>query len=228
MANFSATFANTEFVDALSGRRFNARVSRYLLLGGPRFNWRNSSPFIPYAHALFGVARYKADFKNDDFTCPDTNETAFAMALGAGLDIKAGNHIDIRAAQVDYLPVFFDQQTGRWYAILGGREDQAVGQRQMSEVRCQSVRSDQSDSHLTSDPNTYFSFSFCRWSKKSDQASPFFLSRAGTFLTVKSEIFTPCSICFQVSGIETVAFGFARAVKTDARLFPRAFCIQST
>ena len=55
----------------------------------------------------------QADFKNDDFTCPDTNETAFAMALGGGLDIKAGNHIDIRAAQVDYVPVFLNN----------GRED---------------------------------------------------------------------------------------------------------
>jgi len=113
VANFSATFANTQLVDSLSGQRFNVRLSRYLLLGGPRFNWRNSSPFIPFAHALFGVARYHADFKDDNFTCPDTNETAFAMALGGGLDIRAGNHVDIRAAQVDYLPVFFDH----------GRED---------------------------------------------------------------------------------------------------------
>lgn len=110
VANFSATWGNTEFVDALSGRRFSARVSRYLLVGGPRFNWRNSSPFIPYGHALFGAARYQADFKNDNFTCPDTNETAFAMVLGGGLDIKAGNHVDIRAAQVDYVPIFFNQK----------------------------------------------------------------------------------------------------------------------
>jgi opacity protein-like surface antigen len=110
VANFSATFANTDMVDVLTGRRFNARVSRYVLLGGPRYNWRNSSPFLPYAHALFGVARYKASFRNHDFTCPDTNETAFAMALGAGLDIRAGSHIDIRAGQVDYLPVFFSHK----------------------------------------------------------------------------------------------------------------------
>jgi opacity protein-like surface antigen len=110
VANFSATYANTTFVDSLSGRRFNARVWRYLLVGGPRFNWRNSSPLIPYAHALFGVARYHSDFKNHDFTCPDTSETAFAMALGAGLDIRAGKHIDVRAAQVDYLPVFFSNK----------------------------------------------------------------------------------------------------------------------
>ena len=113
VANFSATFANTDFVDGLSGRAFHARLSRYLLLGGPRYNWRNSSPFIPYAHALFGVARYQAKFRNGDFTCPDTNETAFAMALGGGLDIRASQHVDIRAGQVDYLPVFFSH----------GRED---------------------------------------------------------------------------------------------------------
>ena len=110
VGNFSGTWANTDFQDRLSGRTFNARIARYTLLFGPRFNWRNSSPLIPFAHALFGVTRYDANFKNDDFTCPDTNETAFAMALGAGLDIKAGDRIDIRPIQVDYLPVFFDNR----------------------------------------------------------------------------------------------------------------------
>ena len=78
VANFSATFANTEFVDTLSGRRFDAKVSRYLLLGGPRFNWRNSSRAIPYAHALLAwqlqgrlprrrlhLSRYKRDCFRD-------------------------------------------------------------------------------------------------------------------------------------------------------------------
>ncbi len=110
VANFSATFANTNFLDALSGRSLHARVSRYTLLGGPRYNWRNSSPFIPYAHALFGVTRYHAKFSNNDFTCPDTSETAFAMALGGGLDIRAGKHVDVRAGQFDYLPVFFSHK----------------------------------------------------------------------------------------------------------------------
>lgn len=110
VGNFSATFANTEFQDRLSGRAYEARLARYTLLFGPRVNFRNSSPFIPFAHALFGATRYNADFKNDDFTCPDTNETAFAMALGAGLDIRASDRIDIRPIQVDYLPVFFDNR----------------------------------------------------------------------------------------------------------------------
>ena len=110
VANFAVTFANTDFLDALTGRSFHSRATRYTLLFGPRYNFRNSSPFIPYAHALFGVARYQARFRNHDFSCPDTSETAFAMALGGGLDIRASRHIDIRAAQVDYLPVFFSHK----------------------------------------------------------------------------------------------------------------------
>jgi opacity protein-like surface antigen len=110
VANFAVTFADVDFQDRLSGRTFNARLTRYTVLGGPRFNLRNSSRFVPYAHALFGAVRSTADFRNKDFTCPDTTETAFAMALGAGLDIRAGNRIDIRPIQVDYLPVFFSNR----------------------------------------------------------------------------------------------------------------------
>jgi hypothetical protein len=102
VANFAVTFADVDFQDRLSGRTFNARLTRYTVLGGPRF--------IPYAHALFGAVRSTADFRNRDFTCPDTTETAFAMALGAGLDIRAGNRIDIRPIQIDYLPVFFSNR----------------------------------------------------------------------------------------------------------------------
>lgn len=115
VTNFSATWANVDFFDRLSGQTFNASSARYTLLFGPRFNARNSTPLIPFAHALFGISRYHANFKDNNtrFSCPDTNETAFAMGLGAGLDIKLNNRFDIRPIQVDYLPVFFDH----------GRED---------------------------------------------------------------------------------------------------------
>src|SRR5215216_4762057 len=66
-----------------------------------------------------------------------------------------------------------------------------------------------------------------RDAKNSAHGSPFFKS-SGAFVIVKSWIFTPFSICFHVNGIETGAFGLARAVNTAAKLLPRAFCIQST
>ena len=120
VANFSGTWANHDFHDALTGQRFDATLHRYTLLFGPRFNWRNDSRVIPFAHALFGAVRYKADFKDDNFSCPDTNETAFAMALGAGLDIRASDRIDIRPIQVDYLPVFFDDRREDGFRFSAG------------------------------------------------------------------------------------------------------------
>jgi opacity protein-like surface antigen len=120
VANFSGTWGSHDFVDGLTGQRFDATLHRYTLLFGPRFNWRNDSRVIPFAHALFGAVRYKADFKNDDFSCPDTNETAFAMAFGAGLDIRANDRIDIRPIQVDYIPVFFDERREDGIRISAG------------------------------------------------------------------------------------------------------------
>ncbi len=107
VAQFSATFASTDLFDQLSGRPFHVRLQRYSLLLGPRFNWRNSTPLIPFGHALFGATRYHARFPNKDIQCDTKDETAFAMGFGGGLDIRAGRHVDFRAAEVDYLPVFF-------------------------------------------------------------------------------------------------------------------------
>ena len=110
VADFSATFASTDFVDARSGKSFPAKLQRYTLLFGPRFNWRNSTPLIPFAHVLFGATHYRARFRNNDINCPTRDETAFSMGIGGGLDIRAGRHVDVRAAQVDYLPVFFSHK----------------------------------------------------------------------------------------------------------------------
>ena len=75
---------------------------------------------IPFAHALFGSFRSKADFKGDAFSCPDKDDTAFAMAFGAGLDIRANDRIDIRPIQVDYLPVFFDDRREDGFRFSAG------------------------------------------------------------------------------------------------------------
>ena len=110
VANFAATFADTDLVDNISGRSFRTKIQRYTLLLGPRFNWRNSSALTPFGHALFGAAHYRAKFPDNDINCSNRDETAFAMGFGGGLDIKAGRRIDIRAVEVDYIPVFFSHR----------------------------------------------------------------------------------------------------------------------
>jgi len=102
VTSFSGTYKNNEaFVDR-SGRTYTANVQRYDLLAGPRYNWRTDS-VTPFVHGLFGISHIRARF--DDRT---RNDTAFAMAFGGGLDVHAGDHVDVRVIQVDYLPTFFN------------------------------------------------------------------------------------------------------------------------
>ena len=102
VTSFSATFNNSGYFDANSGKTLHANVQRYTLLAGPRYNWRTGG-VTPFAHALFGIQHIRAGF--DDRTRSDT---AFAMAFGGGLDVHAGEHMDVRVVQVDYLPTFFN------------------------------------------------------------------------------------------------------------------------
>jgi opacity protein-like surface antigen len=102
VTSFSGTYGSSGYLDRRSGRRFDANVQRYDLLAGPRYNWRPNG-VTPFVHALFGISHVRADF--DDRT---TSDTAFAMAFGGGLDVHAGEHVDVRVVQVDYLPTFFN------------------------------------------------------------------------------------------------------------------------
>ena len=88
----------------------------YNFLGGVQLKDNSSeSTFKPFAHALVGAAhaRNRVNFRNDfciaifPSPCPTDfteSETGFAGAFGGGIDIRAGNRIDIRAIQFDYNP----------------------------------------------------------------------------------------------------------------------------
>lgn len=102
VTSFSGTYKNSGYVDGNSGNVYNASVQRYNLMIGPRYNWRAEN-VTPFVHGLFGVSHIRAAF--DDRT---RSATAFAMAFGGGLDVHAGEHIDVRVIQVDYLPTFFN------------------------------------------------------------------------------------------------------------------------
>jgi opacity protein-like surface antigen len=106
VTSFSGTYATNTYVDRNSGRSFDAHVQRYDLLAGPRYNWRPGG-VVPFAHALFGVSHMRASFDDPLLSCRKS-DTAFAMAFGGGLDVNAGDRIDVRVIQVDYLPTFFN------------------------------------------------------------------------------------------------------------------------
>jgi hypothetical protein len=113
-------YSNSE-TDAWSG---NADYRRYTALFGPQFSFRRNSRVRPFAHALLGFSRMTIKnisvgyLETDNYSGGDSTKyvgkysgsirgnTAFAMALGGGLDIKASKHASIRLVQLDYLPTF--------------------------------------------------------------------------------------------------------------------------
>ena len=75
------------------------RVSTFLF--GPRVTlYRGKAE--PFVHALFGGARISAEASVLGVSGEDA-ASAFAYALGGGLDIKVHKNLAIRVAQLDYL-----------------------------------------------------------------------------------------------------------------------------
>ncbi len=108
VTSFSGTYNNHGYVDTKTGRQFGASVQRYDLMIGPRYNWR-SSGVTPFVHAMAGITHLRASF-DDPLLSRKRADTAFAMAFGGGLDVHAGEHLDVRVIQVDYLPTFFNSE----------------------------------------------------------------------------------------------------------------------
>jgi hypothetical protein len=75
------------------------------LLIGPRASMRQGRATL-FGHALAGFLRSKLDaFEFLGITYPSESSSNFALGLGAGFDIAASDHLGIRLAQVDYIPV---------------------------------------------------------------------------------------------------------------------------
>ncbi len=77
------------------------------IFAGPRFTKRMEGVTV-FAHALPGFAQQRETLmRRTQFILPDSTTTStsngFALALGGGIDVKAGQHLAIRAVQIDYL-----------------------------------------------------------------------------------------------------------------------------
>ena len=106
VTSLTGTYNNNGYLDVKSGRAFAARAQRYDLMIGPRYNFRGET-VTPFVEAMAGVTHMRVNF-DDGLTNRKKADTAFAMAFGGGLDVHAGEHIDVRVIQVDYVPTFFN------------------------------------------------------------------------------------------------------------------------
>jgi opacity protein-like surface antigen len=105
-ADFSGHYGEVSVISTLNKSDLNA----YLFLVGPQFNLPGTDRVKPFAHVLFGAMRTSLT------TFPTTGrvtlrDSAFAMAVGGGLDVKLTDVIAIRLFQTDYVLTRFDDDT---------------------------------------------------------------------------------------------------------------------
>src|SRR5256714_8359350 len=104
VTSFTAIYNNGGYVDIRTGRAFGARAQRYDLMIGPRYNWRGSS-VTPFVEGMAGITHMRVSF-DDTLGNRKKADTAFALALGGGLDVHAGEPLAISPRPVDFLPRF--------------------------------------------------------------------------------------------------------------------------
>ena len=84
----------------------NLQGNMFTYMFGPQFK-KHSGRVQPFGEALFGAAHTNAYANIYDsihgLTSASSNNNAFAMAFGAGIDIVANRHFFLRPVQVDYL-----------------------------------------------------------------------------------------------------------------------------
>jgi hypothetical protein len=76
--------------------------SHYSMLFGPHFTYRNRW-VNPFAHVLVGVARGDAEGGNNT----TLDRSAFAFAVGGGIDVRIWRILWVRPIQADYLREYF-------------------------------------------------------------------------------------------------------------------------
>jgi outer membrane protein with beta-barrel domain len=70
----------------------------YSYIGGPRIAFRHG-PLQPYVQGLFGIGQLDSTLQA---RLGSPSSTAFATAIGGGLDLKVAHHFAIRLVQGDY------------------------------------------------------------------------------------------------------------------------------
>ena len=85
-----------------------AKLRQYTYLFGPVISARSEKATL-FAHALFGGAHASVDTGSTFFG--SAGDSAFAMALGGGLDYNVNQNFAVRVGQFDYLPTRFGSET---------------------------------------------------------------------------------------------------------------------
>jgi opacity protein-like surface antigen len=103
VADFSGNYGTPVTASSASGITGLPGSQSYSFLFGPVVSYRTSK-FTSFAHALFGVNRLNTDATTaGGVLSPAITDSAFAMGLGGGADVRLTRSISLRLGQLDYL-----------------------------------------------------------------------------------------------------------------------------
>jgi opacity protein-like surface antigen len=102
--NFSVTENMNDWLGGVAdfsghyGHEAGLNVNDHTFMFGPRFSYRKSRSFTPFAQVLLGGMRASTGYLG--ISQPSTD---FAAAFGGGLDVKVHDKIAIRVIQAEYV-----------------------------------------------------------------------------------------------------------------------------
>jgi opacity protein-like surface antigen len=99
VGEFSGHYGKPQFTG------FDVDTNVHSFLFGPRFSYRKNERITPFAHALFGATRFSGTgtaLTPQQTSFVLTKQTAFAMAIGGGVDARINDSVAVRVFQADY------------------------------------------------------------------------------------------------------------------------------
>lgn len=105
--------------EASVGLPNKADVSGYLFLVGPRFSYRKHKVLTPFGHVLLGAARQNISVRTATGKF-STDDSAFALAIGGGLDATVHPNLAIRLFQTDYVLTRFNDDSQHNFRLSTG------------------------------------------------------------------------------------------------------------
>jgi hypothetical protein len=105
--NVNSWFGITGDISAGYKSYSGASANMYNFMFGPTISYNKAEHFKPFVHALFGVSRLGASLDG----LGGGSESAFATALGGGVDAGITRHVAIRLVQADYFMTRFASES---------------------------------------------------------------------------------------------------------------------
>jgi len=107
-ADFSGSYKTANVPSPFGGSNsFRANVHIYTYTFGPVVSLNSGGKINPFVHALFGEAHMRPTgcviFSGSPNECGSGSYSGFGIALGGGVDIRAGKSTALRLFQFDWL-----------------------------------------------------------------------------------------------------------------------------